>query len=76
VKTKCPAGCGKKFIDNQSAENPANKMHQGWREPKSRGWVTPYGFADFREPVAYEHACEIMAKLNEKINKRTENKDG
>lgn len=30
-----------------------------------KGWVTPYGFADFNEPVSYDHACEEMKKAAE-----------
>jgi len=28
--------------------------------PRKKGWATPYGFADFRDPVTYEEACAEM----------------
>lgn len=30
---------------------------------KRKGWGTPYGFGDFKEPVTYEEACEIMETI-------------
>lgn len=68
MKTLCPAECGKKFISKDHAEAHADKEHPDWRIPKSKGWATPYGFADFREPVTYEHACEFMKLMAQKIN--------
>jgi len=56
----CPAKCGKKFTTQRFAETHADEAHADWRIPKSRGWRTPYGFIDFREPVTYEVACETM----------------
>ena len=32
---------------------------------KRTGWATPYGFADFKEPVSYEEACETMKTVRE-----------
>ena len=64
----CPAGCGKKFITADHAERHADAEHPDWKTPKmpkARGWATPYGFVDFREPVTYEQACEVAQKINE-----------
>lgn len=35
--------------------------------PVSKGWRTPYGFADFTEPVTYEEACAAMKGMAEKF---------
>lgn len=62
----CPAKCGKKFISEEHALNHANLHHTGWNDPKSvkrKGWATPYGFGDWKEPIAYEEACEQMKKM-------------
>ena len=32
---------------------------------KRKGWSTPYGFIDFRQPVTYEVALAEMEKLQE-----------
>lgn len=43
---------------------------------KAKGWVTPYGFGDFKEPVTYEEACEAMKAVSEAIAmKFTNNKE-
>lgn len=61
-KTLCPARCGKKFINAQCANAHADAVHPAWRNPviKRKGWMTPYGFADFKEPVTYEEACNTL----------------
>jgi hypothetical protein len=63
----CPVKCGKKFITKEHAERHADKEHPGWRNPKKKGWVTPYGFVDFRYPVTYEEACEEARKYTKEI---------
>jgi hypothetical protein len=65
--TKCPAGCGKKFITKEYAERHADEDHKDWRIPKQRGWATPHGFVDFREPVTYEQACATAQKISENM---------
>lgn len=36
-------------------------------EFKAKGWSTPYGFADYQEPVTYEQACADMKALQEQF---------
>lgn len=36
---------------------------------KRKGWKTPYGFIDFKEPVSYEVALAEMEKLKEYTDK-------
>lgn len=67
MKTKCPAGCGKLFVSSEFAIAHADAAHPEWRNPKHKGWATPYGFADFREPVTYEYACSQMKTLTEQM---------
>lgn len=61
----CPAGCGRKFVTQTFAEAHADREHEDWRTPKARGWATPYGFADFSNPVTYEEACAFMQRFVE-----------
>lgn len=63
TRAMCPAGCGAKFISKEHAEAHADENHPDWKTPKSKGWATPYGFIDFREPVTYEEACSIMLDI-------------
>ena len=62
AKTNCPAGCGKRFITKEHAMSHADLEHPDWIEEskKRKGWVTPYGFADYSRPVTYEQACADM----------------
>lgn len=69
----CPAGCGLKFITKEHAERHADAEHLDWRIPKSKGWRTPYGFIDFREPVTYEKACEAMKAMHEQLTREKTN---
>ena len=64
TKTLCPARCGKKFITAEHAVAHADAEHPDWRTPKQRGWATPHGFIDFRQPVTYAEACEVAAKID------------
>lgn len=67
-KASCPAGCGKRFVSAEHARNHANQHHAGWDNPqnmKRKGWATPYGFGDFKEPVTYDEACESMQAIHE-----------
>jgi hypothetical protein len=66
TKTNCPAGCGKRFIDAQSAENHMKDAHPVWA-PKLKGWTTPYGFADYQVPVTYAQACADMKVLYDAV---------
>lgn len=61
-----PAKCGKLFITKEHAFNHANEEHPNWEKPemqKRKGWITPYGFADFTEPVTYKQACEDTEEI-------------
>lgn len=63
-RTRCPAGCGKLFISEEYANKHADVEHAGWNDaPKRKGWVTPYGFIDFFEPVTFQEACDIMKEV-------------
>ena len=70
MKAECPVKCGKKFISYAHAKSHADIAHPDWmfdKPPlgamKRKGWVTPYGFGDFTEPVTYEDACRMMEKF-------------
>lgn len=69
MKALCPAGCGKKFVSAEHAKSHADVAHPNWIEEasKRKGWVTPYGFADFTHPVSYEEACEKMKAVADKL---------
>lgn len=69
-KTLCPAGCGKKFISDVHAIAHADEFHSDWRTPKRKGWVTPYGFGDWKDPITYEEACEQMKALSDTMMKK------
>ena len=43
-------------------------------EDKRKGWSTPYGFIDFKQPETYETACAEMKPLYERFLKQ--NKEG
>lgn len=66
-KTFCPGNCGKRFINEDAANQHADMFHPDWRTPKRRGWCTPYGFGDWKEPITYEEACEQMAVINQSL---------
>lgn len=66
-KAMCPARCGKKFISEEHAARHADAEHPDWRTPKSKGWVTPYGFIDFTNPVTYEEACRVSKKFHDEF---------
>ena len=68
----CPEKCGKKFTTQEFAEIHADKEHPQWRNPKRRGWVTPYGFFDFVEPVTYEDALSMAKPIHEMLIKKLE----
>lgn len=65
MSVKCTTGCGKKFISHEHMMRHHRLAHpimpQG--EVKRKGWATPYGFGDWKEPVTYEEACEQMKKM-------------
>ena len=67
AKSDCPAGCGKRFVSAEHAEKHADAYHPDWRTPKSKGWLTPYGFSDWSEPITYEEACENMKAITEAV---------
>lgn len=74
----CPAGCGKKFTTEHFVKRHVEVMHKD--EPtkvvKRKGWATPYGFVDMKEPVTYEEACEASKAIGDFIaaRRRTESK--
>lgn len=51
--------CDRKYVSRAAMEVHADECHPDWRIPKSKGWATPYGFIDLREPVTYAEACAI-----------------
>lgn len=42
--------------------------------PRRKGWATPYGFVDCKEPVTYQEACDMMKVISDAW-KKTPNKD-
>lgn len=62
-KALCPAGCGKKFVSGEHAKSHADLMHDDWMTPRRKGWATPYGFCDWKEPITYEDACKQMQAM-------------
>lgn len=69
---KCPAGCGKKFLTSLHAMQHSNIAHPEAKvgEVKRKGWVTPHGFVDMKEPVTYEEACEAAKSVCEALSAR------
>lgn len=61
----CPE-CGLKFKNKEFLEKHMDKEHEGWREPKRKGWCTPHGFIDFTVPVTYEKACKLAKDIGKK----------
>lgn len=64
---KCPH-CPRKY--NSAPALMEHQLEDHPEEPekarKRKGWVTPHGFADFKEPVTYEEACvatEVVSRL-------------
>lgn len=68
-KTLCPAGCGKKFLTAAQAAAHCVSSHPTYQvgEIRKKGWATPYGFGDWKEPITYEDACEQMKAMVETI---------
>lgn len=65
MAVNCPFGCGKRFTTNEFSEIHADETHPNWRTPRRKGWMTPYGFGDWREPVTYQEACDEMKKVSQ-----------
>jgi hypothetical protein len=62
----CPQGCGKKFTTEHFAQRHAEEAHAPAANfSKRKGWRTPYGFVDMKEPCTYEEACEQSKILSE-----------
>lgn len=40
-------------------------------EQKLKGWLTPYGFCDFAEPVTYQEACHLIELIKERLKGKT-----
>lgn len=79
MKTLCPAGCGKKFISAEFANAHADREHPDWKlhqAPKRKGWATPHGFVDFRDPVTYEEACEAAQFIVQAMRVKKEENHG
>lgn len=71
TKHICPLKtCGRKFISEEflTAHKALDHVTLDF-EFKRRGWATPYGFADYREPVTYSFACAEMKKLCAEMKK-------
>lgn len=69
---QCQAkGCGKKFTSENFLKRHSEVMHKeevlSAGEPKSKGWRTPYGFVDFKEPVTYAEALEVSELMNKRL---------
>ena len=52
------------------AKSHADIAHPDWMFDKTplgplkrKGWCTPYGFGDWKEPISYEDACEQMKAM-------------
>lgn len=76
-RTYCPAKCGRLYLTKEQAYAHADKEHPNWNRlemQKRKGWITPYGFADFRKPVTYEEACHAMKIIWENLIKTNEGK--
>lgn len=71
----CPAGCGKKFVNEYHIKRHLEVMHKedATAEQKLKGWATPYGFVDFKEPVTYEEALLVSKAMNEMFAARKSN---
>ncbi len=71
----CPAGCGKKFTTEHFVKRHVEVMHKD--DPakvlKRKGWATPYGFVDFKEPVTYEEALSTSQAMHEMFVARKTN---
>jgi len=70
----CPVGCGKKFTTEHFVKRHVETMHKD--DPvmviKRKGWATPYGFVDMKEPTTYEEACEASKIIHGALMKRME----
>ncbi len=64
-RTFAPNAKKKKYTSKAFLELHMDDMHPDWRHPKQKGWATPYGFGDFRQPVTYAEACKRMRVLAE-----------
>lgn len=69
AKHICPLkDCGRKFISEEflTAHKALDHIASDF-EFKRRGWATPYGFGDWKEPVTYSEACKQMKAVAEKV---------
>lgn len=41
------------------------KMQKPKDGDRRKGWATPYGYVDFKEPVTYSEALEVSKTVNE-----------
>lgn len=64
----CPY-CHKKFVDvdflNTHLLGAHPERYSIGTDERRKGWITPYGFVDFRHPVSYEEACHAMKSVVE-----------
>ena len=65
---KCDS-CGRKFI-TQAFLDKHLATYPKPNELKRKGWVTPYGFMDFTDPVTYEEACEVAKKFHQQFKEK------
>lgn len=60
--------CQRKFITNIHLKAHIDAAHNGIIENKHKGWCTPHGFMDFKEPVSYEYACTEALRIHTLTN--------
>lgn len=67
----CPS-CKRKFTTPEFLKRHGEVMHKD--EPpaalKRKGWATPYGFVDMKEPCTYEEAVEVSKTLHDAFTQR------
>jgi hypothetical protein len=71
LKVVCKV-CGKKYVNQDFLDKHFVDMHPKLKpsDDLQKGWVTPYGFCDFEQPVSYDEACKVMREaMNEMFNK-------
>lgn len=68
MSAKCNV-CSKKFISTGHLRIHLKAAHDEDEIPVLRkGWVTPYGFVDFAQPVSYKDALEQAKEIHDRVN--------
>ena len=65
MAVKCTE-CDKKYANEDFLTKHIAEAHP-IQERKQKGWATPYGFVDFREPVTYAEALKLSKTLAERF---------